>query len=874
MKTSEIRQKFLSFFESRGHQVVPSSSLVPANDPTLLFTNAGMVQFKDVFTGKETRPYKRAVSSQRCVRAGGKHNDLENVGYTARHHTFFEMLGNFSFGDYFKREAIAYSWELLTQVFGLPAEKLWVTVYHEDDEAYNIWANDIGVPTERIIRIGDDEGGRYSSDNFWQMADTGPCGPCSEVFYDHGPEIWGGPPGSPDEDGDRYIEIWNLVFMQYDRAADGTMTPLPKPCVDTGMGLERVAAVLQNVHSNYEIDLFQALIRGAARETGVTDLGNDSLKVIADHIRACGFLVVDGVIPGNEGRGYVLRRIIRRALRHGYKLGQKGLFFHKLVPDLIEQMGQAYPELVAQQDRIAQVLRQEEERFSATLEHGMAILDGALVDIKPGGTLDGQTLFTLYDTYGFPVDLTADICRERQVNVDLDGFDAAMERQREQARAAGKFKEAETVTYSGVSTQFTGYEQLQTSGRITALYLGGTQVNTLEAGQEGIVVLDTTPFYAESGGQVGDTGVLTADGVQFDVNDTRKIQSQVFGHYGTVRTGNLSVGDTVTASVDVARRTDTIRNHSATHLMHHALRQVLGQHVQQRGSLVDAERTRFDFAHDAPLTAEQISEVERLVNAEIMANHDVAVRNMPYEEAVEGGAMALFGEKYDDVVRVLDIGFSRELCGGTHVQRTGDIGLFKIIAEGGVAAGVRRVEAITGNRAFQWMVNTHNTLQQAASLVKAQPATLVERIEALQGQVRTLERERDQLRSKLDSARGSELIDQAIALPGDAKLLVAAVEGVDPKGLRAMADQAKDKLKSAVVMLASVLDGRVNLVAGVTHDLTDQIKAGELVGMVARQVGGKGGGRPDMAMGGGTSAQDLPAALDSTKDWVLQRLRA
>ncbi len=874
MKTSEIRQKFLSFFESRGHQVVPSSSLVPANDPTLLFTNAGMVQFKDVFTGKETRPYKRAVSSQRCVRAGGKHNDLENVGYTARHHTFFEMLGNFSFGDYFKREAIAYSWELLTQVFGLPAEKLWVTVYHEDDEAYNIWANDIGVPTERIIRIGDDEGGRYSSDNFWQMADTGPCGPCSEVFYDHGPEIWGGPPGSPDEDGDRYIEIWNLVFMQYDRAADGTMTPLPKPCVDTGMGLERVAAVLQNVHSNYEIDLFQALIRGAARETRVTDLGNDSLKVIADHIRACGFLIVDGVIPGNEGRGYVLRRIIRRALRHGYKLGQKGLFFHKLVPDLIEQMGQAYPELVAQQERIAQVLRQEEERFSATLEHGMAILDGALADIKPGGTLDGQTLFTLYDTYGFPVDLTADICRERQVNVDLDGFDAAMERQREQARAAGKFKEAENVTYSGVSTQFTGYEQLQTSGRITALYLDGTQVNTLEAGQEGIVVLDTTPFYAESGGQVGDTGVLTADGVQFDVNDTRKIQSQVFGHYGTVRTGTLSVGDTVTASVDVARRTDTIRNHSATHLMHHALRQVLGQHVQQRGSLVDAERTRFDFAHDAPLTAEQIAEVERLVNAEILANHEVAVRNMPYEEAVEGGAMALFGEKYDDVVRVLDIGFSRELCGGTHVQRTGDIGLFKIISESGVAAGVRRVEAITGNRAFQWMVNTHNTLQQAASLVKAQPATLVERIEALQGQLRTLERERDQLRSKLDSARGSELIDQAIALPGDAKLLVAAVDGVDPKGLRAMADQAKDKLKSAVVMLASVLDGRVNLVAGVTHDLTDQIKAGELVGMVARQVGGKGGGRPDMAMGGGTSAQDLPAALDSTKDWVLQRLSA
>lgn len=874
MKTSEIRQKFLSFFEARGHQVVPSASLVPANDPTLLFTNAGMVQFKDVFTGKETRPYRRAVSAQRCVRAGGKHNDLENVGYTARHHTFFEMLGNFSFGDYFKREAIAYSWELLTQVFGLPAEKLWVTVYHEDDEAYDIWADDIGVPKERIIRIGDDEGGRYSSDNFWQMADTGPCGPCSEVFYDHGPDIWGGPPGSPEEDGDRYIEIWNLVFMQFDRAADGTMTPLPKPCVDTGMGLERVAAVLQGVHSNYDIDLFQALIAAAARETGTKDLGDDSLKVIADHIRACGFLIVDGVIPGNEGRGYVLRRIIRRALRHGYKLGQNNLFFHKLVPDLVAQMGQAYPELSAQQERIAQVLRQEEERFSATLEHGMSILDNALADIRPGGTLDGQTLFTLYDTYGFPVDLTADICRERDVQVDLDGFDAAMERQREQARAAGKFKETESVAYSGVPTEFTGYDELQTPGTVTALYLDGTQVDALQAGQEGIVVLDTTPFYAESGGQVGDTGVLSTTDARFDVADTRKIQSQVYGHYGTVRQGSLSVGDKVSASVDVDRRTDTIRNHSATHLMHHALRQVLGEHVQQRGSLVDAERTRFDFAHDAPLTPEQIAQVERLVNAEILANNDVGVSMMPYEKAVEGGAMALFGEKYDDVVRVLDIGFSRELCGGTHVRRTGDIGLFKIVSEGGVAAGVRRVEAITGKRALEWLFDLNSTVQRAASLVKTQPANLIERIEGLQNQVRNLEREREQLKSKLDSARGSELIDQAISLPGDAKLLVASLEGVDPKGLRAMADQAKDKLKSAVVMLASVLDGRVSLVAGVTHDLTDQIKAGELVGMVASQVGGKGGGRPDMAMGGGTSAQNLPAALDSTRDWVLQRLDA
>lgn len=874
MKTSEIRQKFLSFFESRGHQVVPSSSLIPANDPTLLFTNAGMVQFKDVFTGKEARPYKRAVSSQRCVRAGGKHNDLENVGYTARHHTFFEMLGNFSFGDYFKKDAIAYSWELLTTVYGLPADKLWVTVYHEDDEAYNIWANDIGVPTERIIRIGDNEGGRYSSDNFWQMADTGPCGPCSEVFYDHGPEIWGGPPGSPEEDGDRYIEIWNLVFMQFDRDAEGNMNPLPAPCVDTGMGLERVAAVLQHVNSNYQIDLFQALIAAAARETNSTNLHDDSLKVIADHIRACCFLIIDGVIPGNEGRGYVLRRIIRRALRHGYKLGQSDVFFYRLVPDLVQQMGAAYPELAVQHERIAQVLRQEEERFSTTLEHGMKILESALARISPDGTLDGQTLFTLYDTYGFPVDLTADICRERDVRVDVAGFDVAMERQREQARAAGKFKDTANLSYTGDPTRFEGYEQLATSSTITALYCDGTAVDTLSAGQQGIVVLDVTPFYAEAGGQVGDTGVLVTDGVQFDVNDTQKIQHHVVGHYGTVAHGLLLIGNTLSAKVDVVHRTHTIRNHSATHLMHKALRQVLGNHVQQRGSLVDADKTRFDFAHDAPLTAGQIAQVERIVNAEIQANHAVQTQHMPYEQAVESGAMALFGEKYDDTVRVLDIGFSRELCGGTHVSRTGDIGLFKITSESGVAAGVRRVEALTGDNALQWVYDTSHTLHNAANLLKTSPASVVDRIHALQTQLRDLERERDQLKDKLNANAGNELINQAVDLPGGTKLLVASTKGIEPKGLRAMADQAKASLGSAIVMLASVHEGRISLVAGVTSDLTGRIKAGELLSTVAAQVGGKGGGRPDMAMGGGTAIDALPAALDTVAPWVTQKLDA
>ncbi|MDS1141886.1 alanine--tRNA ligase [Pusillimonas sp. SM2304] len=872
MKTSEIRQKFLSFFESKGHQIVPSSSLVPGNDPTLLFTNSGMVQFKDVFTGKDTRPYTRATSSQRCVRAGGKHNDLENVGYTARHHTFFEMLGNFSFGDYFKRDAIQYAWELLTTVYKLPKEKLWVTVYHEDDEAYDIWAQEIGVPAERIIRIGDNKGARYASDNFWQMADTGPCGPCSEIFYDHGPEIWGGPPGSPEEDGDRYIEIWNLVFMQFERDAAGNMPLLPKPCVDTGMGLERIAAVLQDVHSNYEIDLFQSLIKAAARETGVSDLSNNSLKVIADHIRACSFLIVDGVIPSNEGRGYVLRRIVRRALRHGHKLGQSGAFFHRLVADLVAEMGHAYPELAAQQARVEQVLKQEEERFSETLENGMKILDAALAAIPEKGVLDGQTLFTLYDTYGFPVDLTADICREREVQVDLDGFEVAMNHQREQARAAGKFKAVEGLSYSGVETRFDGYEHLQGQGAITALYVDGTPVDSIAAGQQAIVVLDATPFYAESGGQVGDAGVLQAGGTRFAVADTQKIQNGVFGHHGQVLEGVLAVGDTVEALVDTLRRARTIRNHSATHLMHKALRQVLGSHVQQRGSLVDPDKTRFDFAHDAPMTAEQIAQVERIVNDEVLANHATKAQLMAYDDAVQGGAMALFGEKYGDTVRVLDIGFSRELCGGTHVARTGDIGLFKIVSEGGVAAGVRRVEAITGDNALAWVQQTNDTLVRAAGLLKTQPAELVDRIALMQSQAKSLERELDRLQSKLAASAGNDLASQAIVLQGDAKLLVASLSGADPKALRGMVDQLKDKLKSAVVLLAAVADDKISLAAGVTGDLAGRVKAGDLVGMVAAQVGGKGGGRPDMAMGGGTDVAALAGATASVESWVRERL--
>jgi alanyl-tRNA synthetase len=874
MKSSEIRQQFLQFFKSKGHTIVPSSSLVPGNDPTLLFTNSGMVQFKDVFTGKESRSYTRATSSQRSVRAGGKHNDLENVGYTARHHTFFEMLGNFSFGDYFKRDAIQYAWELLTQVYKLPAEKLWVTVYQEDDEAYDIWAKEVGVPAERIIRIGDNKGARYASDNFWQMADTGPCGPCSEIFYDHGPEIWGGPPGSPEEDGDRYIEIWNLVFMQFERDAAGNMPRLPRPCVDTGMGLERIAAVLQGVHSNYEIDLFQHLIAAAARETGIKNLEDNSLKVIADHIRACSFLIVDGVIPSNEGRGYVLRRIVRRALRHGYKLGQTKPFFYRLVPDLVAEMGEAYPELAATADRVAQVLKQEEERFGETLEHGMRILDAALANVPKGGQLDGTTLFTLYDTYGFPVDLTADICREREVEVDMAGFEVAMERQRDQARAAGKFKMAEGLSYEGADTRFEGYEKLELDNvKVTALYVDGTQVQQVQAGQNAVVVLDATPFYAESGGQVGDTGLLEADGLRFAVADTLKIQAGVFGHHGLLESGTLSVGDTLLARVDAVRRARTVRNHSATHLMHKALRQVLGAHVQQRGSLVDPDKTRFDFAQDAPLTAEQIARVEAIVNAEVLANQPTVAQVMAYDDAVKGGAMALFGEKYGDTVRVLDIGFSRELCGGTHVSRTGDIGLFKIVSEGGVAAGVRRIEAITGDNALAWVQNQNALLTQVAGMLRSTPADLPARIAQVQEQVKALEKDLEQSRSKLAASAGNDLASSAAVDVKGIKVLAAGIGDVDPKALRGMVDNLKDRLKPAVVLLATgSADGKISVVGGVTADLTDRIKAGDLVGFVAAQVGGKGGGRPDMAMGGGTDVSALPAAIASVQKWVDERL--
>ena len=878
MKTSEIRQKFLQFFQSQGHTIVPSSSLVPGNDPTLLFTNSGMVQFKDVFTGKDTRNYTRATSSQRSVRAGGKHNDLENVGYTARHHTFFEMLGNFSFGDYFKRDAIAFAWEMLTKVYGLPPEKLWVTVYQEDDEAYGIWEKEIGVPRERIVRIGDNKGARYASDNFWQMADTGPCGPCTEIFFDHGPEIWGGPPGSPEEDGDRYIEIWNLVFMQFERDASGKLTPLPKPCVDTGMGLERIAAVLQHVHSNYESDLFAALIAGAARETGCKDLAENSLKVIADHIRACSFLIVDGVIPSNEGRGYVLRRIVRRALRHGYKLGQTKPFFHRLVPDLVKQMGDAYPELAKNAARVEQVLRQEEERFGETLEHGMKILDSALAALPAAvkgqpATLDGNTLFTLYDTYGFPVDLTADICRERGVEVDQAGFDVAMDRQRDQARAAGKFKMAEGLVYSGAQTVFEGYEHLERKAKVLALYVEGTQVQRVVAGQDAIVVLDSTPFYAESGGQVGDVGFLTSGTTAFKVLDTQKIQPGVFGHHGRVQAGELTVGMPLLATVDAEQRARTIRNHSATHLMHKALREVLGGHVQQRGSLVDGDKTRFDFAHDAPMSDADIQRVEQIVNAEILTNQAANAQVMSYDDAVKGGAMALFGEKYGDTVRVLDIGFSRELCGGTHVSRTGDIGLFKVVSEGGVAAGVRRVEAVTGANALAWVQALNATAQRAASALKTQPADLPERIALLQDQLKSVEKELEQARAKLASSAGNALSDQAVVLSAGVKLLVTPVQGVDPKDLRSMVDQLKDKLKSAVVLLAATsTDGKISVVAGVTADWSGKVKAGDLVGFVAGQIGGKGGGRPDMAMGGGTDAQALPSALAGVKAWVEAKL--
>jgi len=876
MKVTDIRRKFIEYFVANAHTHVPSSPLVPANDPTLLFTNSGMVQFKDVFLGVEKRPYVRATSAQRCVRAGGKHNDLENVGYTARHHTFFEMLGNFSFGDYFKRDAIRFAWRLLTEVYALPADKLWATVYIDDDEAFDLWTKDIGIPAERCIRIGDNKGAKYASDNFWQMADTGPCGPCSEIFYDHGPDVTGGPPGSPDAEGDRYIEIWNLVFMQFNRDAAGRMTPLPKPCVDTGMGLERLAAVLQHVHSNYEIDLFVDLIRAAARETGTADLANPSLKVIADHIRACAFLIVDGVIPGSEGRGYVLRRIIRRAIRHGYQLGRKAPFFHRLVDDLDRLMGDAYPELTRNTARVAQVLQAEEERFGETLENGMRMLDEALgrLEASGGKTLDGATAFTLYDTFGFPLDLTADVTRERGVGVDEAGFDTAMTAQRERARAASQFKSGESLGYEGPKTNFRGYETLSEEGRVVALYREGAAVDALAVGERGVVVLDRTPFYAESGGQVGDRGELTKDGsclTLFAVADTQKIQPDAFGHVGEVKTGELRVGDTVAAQVDQDARGRTMRNHSATHLMHKALREVLGTHVQQKGSLVDPDKTRFDFAHNTPMTDDEIRRVETIVNAEILDNSATESRVMPIEAAQKQGAMMLFGEKYGDEVRVLDIGSSRELCGGTHVARTGDIGFFKIVSEGGVAAGIRRVEAVTGRGALAYVQAQETQLARAASLLKSPVTEIESRIAQLQESARTAERELARLKAKAAASAGTDLAGGAVDVKGS-KVLAASLDGLDVKSLRDTMDKLKDKLGSAAIVLGSVAEGKVTLIAGVTPDLTGKVKAGELVNHVAQQVGGKGGGRPDMAQAGGTNPAALPAALESVKAWVAQRL--
>ncbi|WP_091138467.1 alanine--tRNA ligase [Nitrosospira sp. Nsp14] len=970
MKSSEIRKKFLEFFESHGHTVVASSPLVPGNDPTLLFTNAGMVQFKDVFLGQDKRPYLRAASSQRCVRAGGKHNDLENVGYTARHHTFFEMLGNFSFGDYFKAHAIKFAWEFLTVTLAIRPEKLWVTVYAEDDEAADIWIHEVGIDPARLTRIA-------TMDNFWQMGDTGPCGPCSEIFYDHGVEIPGGPPGTPDADGDRYVEIWNLVFMQYNRDSAGTLHPLPRPSVDTGMGLERISAVMQQVHSNYEIDLFQDLIRAAAQATGATDLSSNSLKVIADHIRACSFLITDGVIPGNEGRGYVLRRIIRRAIRHGYKLGQKQPFFHLLVEDLSKAMGQAYPELVDAKTRVAAVLKQEEERFFVTIDSGMRILDyatseenfvlhwlsrktglvlkhidvvgtnyafdGILIgdegeeipveavlgeedkasyerlyksihafkndpfsymqiyvvsvgdipsrcmallkgsdfphkefvvheaELKPYRILSGDVAFKLHDTYGFPLDLTQDICREHEVAVDIAGFEAAMTKQRNQARLTSKFTMQEGIAYNGPPTEFHGYESLRHEGRVLALYREGSRVDFIEAGDEAVVVLDHTPFYAESGGQVGDSGELLAATGTFTVADTQKIQAEVFGHKGVLRSGRLVTGDTVVAEVDRVARARTERNHSVTHLMHKALRQVLGTHVQQKGSLVDSSKTRFDFAHNQPVTDEEIRAVEQLVNAEIVANAATEARLLPIEEAKKTGAMMLFGEKYGDEVRVLEIGTSRELCGGTHVKRTGDIGLFKIVAESGVAAGVRRIEAVTGESALAYIQEREAQLQNVADAVKAQPQEAAARIMQILENVKQLERELRRMKTKLASSQGSDLSEQVCEVKG-VKVLAVCLQDADSSALRDSMDNFKNKLKSGVVVLAAVEDGKVKLIAGVTADLTAKVKAGELVNFVARQVGGKGGGRPDMAQAGGTQPDDLPMALESVAGWVEQRL--
>lgn len=964
MSVAQIRQTFLDFFAARGHTIVPSSPLVPANDPTLMFTNSGMVQFKDVFLGADKRPYHRATSVQACLRAGGKHNDLENVGYTARHHTFFEMLGNWSFGDYFKKESLQWGWELLTQVYKLPPERLLATVYHEDDEAYDIWTKVIGLPSERVIRIGDNKGGKYKSDNFWMMADTGPCGPCSEIFYDHGPDVPGGPPGSPDEDGDRFIEIWNHVFMQFEMHEDGSVTRLPAPCVDTGMGLERLAAILQGVHSNYEIDLFQKLIQAAARETGCTDLDNPSLKVIADHIRATAFLVSDGVIPSNEGRGYVQRRIIRRAIRHGYKLGQKKPFFHKLVRDLVQQMGAAYPRLAEQEARITETLKTEEERFFETLEKGMALLafgiawsmlpryennkaqegkefktkdktpfkalahinnlvkkciviphkeqafkenGGGLTQAsyiypedwgkavsqsgtwlsqwtdvideakwedgkRAGKKLDGGFVFQLHDTYGFPLDLTQDVCRERGVTVDEAGFDAAMQHQKDTARAAGKFKMDKALAYDGAPSRFTGYTSLQEQAIVLALYADGAPVQQLQAGQSGVVVLDVTPFYAESGGQVGDRGQITAaSGALFDVQDTQKIKADVFGQHGVLSSGSLKVGDAVRATVNAELRAATMRNHSVTHLMHKALREVLGSHVQQKGSLVDAAKTRFDFTHGAPVTPEEIAEIERRVNAEILANTATQACVMDIDSARETGAMMLFGEKYGDTVRVLDIGASRELCGGTHVARTGDIGLFKIVMESGVAAGIRRVEAITGLNALNWAQATENAVQSAAAALHAPAADLQGRLRQTLDHIKTLEKEVAQLKGRLASAQGGELASQAVSVHG-VQVLAARLDGADAQTLRETMDKLKDKLKTAAIVLAATSEGKVQLAAGVTPDTVGRIKAGELVNFVAQQVGGKGGGKPDMAMAGGTNAAALPQALQSVQGWVAAKL--
>lgn len=873
MKTSELRQKFLKFFETKGHTVVRSSSLVPHDDPTLLFTNAGMNQFKDVFLGFDKRPYSRATTAQKCVRAGGKHNDLENVGYTARHHTFFEMMGNFSFGDYFKRDAIHFAWEFLTspEWLNIPKDKLLATVYAEDDEAYNIWLNEIGMPSERIVRIGDNKGAKYASDNFWQMGDTGPCGPCSEIFYDHGEEIWGGIPGSPEEDGDRWIEIWNCVFMQFNRDEQGNMNPLPKPSVDTGMGLERMAAVMQHVHSNYEIDLFQDLLKAVARETGAAfSMEEPSLKVIADHIRSCSFLIADGVLPSNEGRGYVLRRIIRRAVRHGYKLGQSKPFFHKLVADLVKEMGGAYPELKEKQAQIEEALKNEESRFAQTLETGMALLENALA--KGGKTLDGEIIFKLYDTYGFPYDLTADICRERNIELDEAGFEREMEAQRARARAAQSFKANAQLPYDGQDTEFKGYSERQTESKVLSLYKDGEQVNELNEGDSGAVVIDFTPFYAESGGQVGDVGYIFSGENRFEVRDTQKIKAAVFGQFGVQTSGRLKVGDSVTAKVDDEIRNANMRNHSATHLMHKALRDVLGGHVEQKGSLVTAESTRFDISHPQAVTAEEIAEVERRVNEAILANVAVNAAIMSMEDAQKTGAMMLFGEKYGDEVRVLQMGgFSTELCGGTHVSRTGDIGLFKIISEGGIAAGVRRIEAITGLNALKWAQEQERLVKDIIAETKAQTEKdVLAKIQAGAAHAKALEKELARAKAELAVHAGAKLLDDAKDL-GAAKLVAAQIEA-DAAALREIVTDLTGKSDNAVILLAAVNDGKVSLCAGVSKPLTGKVKAGDLVKFAAEQVGGKGGGRPDLAQAGGTDADKLPAVLDSVKDWVGAKL--